>query len=59
MEQHSVLKKVVDTFSSAPTPMVGSEFPETPNLKLPQEKISTATRKPFLPSVQEKDGPVE
>jgi hypothetical protein len=40
MERRSTIEKTV-----------GSEMPETPGLKLPQEKISTATRKrlsPFL-----------
>jgi hypothetical protein len=60
MEKRSVLKKVVDTFSGAATTTLGCEFPETPGLKLPQGKISTATQKQFLRSVfQKKGGSVE
>jgi hypothetical protein len=59
MEKSLVLKKVVDTFSSLSKPVLGRELPETPGLKLPQGKISTATRKQFLRSVQEKGGSVE
>jgi hypothetical protein len=33
MEKSSVLKKVVDTFSSPSTPVLGCELPETPGLK--------------------------
>jgi hypothetical protein len=60
MEKRSVLKKVVDTFSGPAPLTLGCELPEAPGLKLPQGKISTATRKQFLRSiVQENDGSVE
>jgi hypothetical protein len=54
MEKRSILKKVAETFDGSASP--GCELPETPGLKLPIGKISTATRKQLLPFGAHKNG---
>ena len=44
---NSPIKKVVAA-AGASGPILGCEMPETPGLKLPQGKISTATRRKFV-----------
>jgi hypothetical protein len=44
----SVVKKAVAAFNGSETLPLGSELPETPGLRLPQGKISTATRKTIV-----------
>ena len=49
MEKRSIVKKVAAVFAGSSSPALGSEMPEKPGLKLPEGKISTATRKRLLP----------
>jgi hypothetical protein len=56
MEKRSILKKVAETFDGSESPTLGCELPETPGLKLPIGKISTATRKQLLPFSVHKNG---
>jgi hypothetical protein len=49
MEKRSIIKKVVGALTETASPAIGAELPETPGLKLPRGKISTATRKRLLP----------
>jgi hypothetical protein len=49
MEDRSIIKRVVGALTGSTSPRPGCEMPETPNLKLPEGKISTATRKKLLP----------
>jgi hypothetical protein len=46
MQKRSVVDKVVRAISSPAAPLL-TELPETPGLRLPEGKISTATRKQF------------
>jgi hypothetical protein len=51
MEKRSIVKKVAAVFTGSSSPALGSELPETPAMKLPEGKISTATRKQLLPFI--------
>jgi hypothetical protein len=44
---NSAIKKVVAAFTGSES-LLGSEMPETPGLKLPQGKISSATRRKIV-----------
>jgi hypothetical protein len=55
MDKPSMIKKVVATLTSS-AQWLGSELPETPGLKLPQGKISTATRKQLHPLIAREEG---
>ena len=52
MDNPSVIKKVAASASRG----LGIELPETPGLKLPQGKISTATRKQLRPFIAREGG---
>jgi hypothetical protein len=52
----SVVKKVVAALTGEQSTL-GSEMPETPGLRLPQGKISTATRR--RPVLEPADAPKE
>jgi hypothetical protein len=56
MEKVSIIKKVVGAFADASSAGLRNEMPETPGLKLPEGKISTATRKKLLPFVVNETG---
>jgi hypothetical protein len=51
MEKRAMVKKNAAAFAGSAPAGICSEMPETPGLKLPQGKISTATRKKLLPFV--------
>jgi hypothetical protein len=61
MEKSSMIKKAGHAINDATAPMLDDhggliEMPETPGLKLPEGKISTATRKQLFPFIAR--GPV-
>jgi hypothetical protein len=56
MEKPSIIKKDGQAINSAAAPVLDDlagliEMPETPGLKLPEGKISTATRKQLFPFI--------
>jgi hypothetical protein len=51
MEERSTVKKVAAVFTGSSSPAFGSEMPETSGMKLPEGKISAATRKQLLPFI--------
>ena len=49
MEKPSIVKETSGAITGSASAALRSEMPETPRLKLPEGKVSTATRKKLLP----------
>ena len=56
MEKPLISNESSSAITRSASAALRSEMPETPRLKLPEGKVSTATRKKFLPFLVDKTG---